>query len=174
MNEFSPDGTMEACASSPRPQQPLTSAARSDGVPVRRILLAEDNRINQVVAIKVLERLGYQIDGVANGHEALHALAAVSYDLVLMDCQMPGMDGFTATRALRNGHAGELNIQVPVLAMTAFGLAGDRERCLDSGMNGYLAKPLCVTELKLALRQWIEDGVCRHGAAKLLLNSDAP
>ncbi|MDP9481674.1 MAG: response regulator, partial [Chloroflexota bacterium] len=118
-----------------------------------RILLAEDNAVNQRIAVKMLEKMGCRVDVAINGRRALDALETTHYDLVLMDCQMPEMDGFEATRALRSregdGH------RTPIVAMTANAMAGDRERCLDAGMDGYLAKPVRPDELTAAVSQWL-------------------
>ena len=107
-----------------------------------RLLLVEDNSINQRVALAMLARLGYRADAVANGREAVTALCSVPYDLVLMDCQMPEMDGYEATRAVRASGSPVLNPAIPIIAMTANAMQGDRERCLESGMNDYLTKPI--------------------------------
>ena len=119
--------------------------------------LAEDNRVNQMVAVAVLKKLGYQVDIAANGLEALAALRARPYDLVLMDCQMPEMDGFEATAAVRASAPAELNTQVPIVALTAHAMKGDRERCLAAGMDDYLAKPLQIDEVKAVLRRWLGE-----------------
>ena len=124
-----------------------------------RILLAEDNRVNQMVAVAVLKKLGYQVDVAANGLEALAALRARPYDLVLMDCQMPEMDGFEATHAIRTAAPETLNPIVPIVALTAHAMKGDRERCLAAGMDDYLAKPLQIAEVAAALRRWLGGGV---------------
>jgi PAS domain S-box-containing protein len=107
-----------------------------------RLLLVEDNSINQRVALAILNRLGYRADAVANGLEAVSTLSRTPYDLVFMDCQMPEMDGYEATRAIRGPGSKALNPAIPVIAMTANAMKGDRERCLASGMNDYLTKPI--------------------------------
>ena len=115
----------------------------------------EDNQINQMVALKILRKQGYRADAVANGVEAIQALQTVPYDLVLMDCQMPEMDGFEATERIRKGEAGEKNAVIPIVAMTAHAMKGDRERCLASGMNDYLAKPVQPALLGATIAKWI-------------------
>jgi signal transduction histidine kinase/DNA-binding response OmpR family regulator len=112
-----------------------------------RLLLVEDNSINQRVALAILARLGYRADAVANGREAVTALCRVPYDLVLMDCQMPEMDGYEATRAVRANGSPVLNPAIPIIAMTANAMQGDRERCLESGMDDYLTKPIGTKSL---------------------------
>ncbi len=121
----------------------------------QRILLAEDNPTNQKVGLLILNRLGFQADAVANGAEAVAALHQFPYDLVLMDCQMPEMDGYDATTAIRKGAAGVKNRGVPIIALTADALPADRERCLAVGMNDYLAKPVRTPALAAALAHWL-------------------
>lgn len=106
----------------------------------RRILLAEDNLINQKVAVRLFERLGYRVDVAASGLEAVEALRRVDYGLVFMDCQMPHMDGFQATMAIRTGESGGRH--TPIVAMTGNAMQGDRERCLAAGMDDYVTKPI--------------------------------
>ena len=118
-----------------------------------RILLAEDNITNQKMAMKILENLGYLADVVANGREAVKALELVPYDLVFMDVQMPEMDGFQATARIRDETSLVRNHQIPVIAMTAHSLEGDRERCLDAGMDGYISKPVNAAALAEALEK---------------------
>ena len=118
-----------------------------------KILLAEDNKVNQRVAIAILRRLGYPVDAVENGKEALAAIQKAHYDVVLMDCQMPEMDGYEATREIRRLPAPACNI--PVIALTANAMVGDRERCLDAGMDGYIPKPVNAKSVAEAIERWI-------------------
>jgi signal transduction histidine kinase/CheY-like chemotaxis protein len=115
-----------------------------------QILLAEDNRINQTVAIRTLEKMGHSVVLATDGREALSLLKAERFDLVLMDIQMPEMDGLTATREIRNGEK-RTGSHIPIIAMTAHNMSGDRERCLESGMDGYVAKPIKFQELAEAI-----------------------
>jgi signal transduction histidine kinase/DNA-binding response OmpR family regulator len=132
---------------------PLTRAKTTNGG--RRILVAEDNITNQLVAIKILEKLGYRVDVAANGLEAVAAVKSMYYDLVLMDCQMPEMDGFEATRRIRFGDAGQARRSTPIIAMTARAMQGDREKCLGAGMDDYLAKPINTAALIDTLDKWL-------------------
>ena len=113
-----------------------------------RILVAEDNIVNQKIALRILDKkLGYHADLVANGKEALESLKSLDYDLVLMDCQMPEMDGYEATRAIRDNSSSVRNPGIPIIAMTANAMKGDREKCIEVGMDDYIAKPINVKEL---------------------------
>lgn len=118
-----------------------------------RILAAEDNQINQLVIRRLVERLGYEIDIAESGQEAVAAAAAGGYALVLMDCQMPDMDGFEATAAIR-ALPGPVS-RIPVIAVTAHATQGDRERCLAAGMDDYLPKPILLDELAQTLGRWL-------------------
>lgn len=120
-----------------------------------RILLAEDNVINQKVAQSILGKLGCKADVVANGVEAVRALEMINYDLVLMDCQMPDMDGFEATAMIRDPESKVLNHKIVVIAMTANAMKGDRENCIEAGMDDYLTKPVKKDELANMLEKWV-------------------
>lgn len=120
-----------------------------------RVLLAEDNPINQMVALRTLQRWGCAVKCVGSGPEALEAARADRYDIILMDMQMPGMDGLEATRAIRR-HEAEVGGHVPVVALTANVMPADRERCLKAGMDDYLSKPLRPDELRACLAKWVD------------------
>ncbi len=122
-----------------------------------RVLLAEDNPINQQVAVYMLQKLGYQVKAVENGQEVLAALAEGDYSVILMDCQMPVMDGFTATRTLRHREALHGLPRLPIIALTASTMQGDRERCLAAGMDDFLSKPFKREQLSAILKRWLVD-----------------
>ena len=123
----------------------------------RRILLAEDNPVNSLVAKAILEKMGYRTDVAANGIEVLQALANCSYDLIFMDVQMPEMDGFQATKEVRELEINRDGHPIPIVAMTAHAMDGDRERCLASGMDDYLSKPVSKEELQKILNKWLHQ-----------------
>jgi CheY-like chemotaxis protein/HPt (histidine-containing phosphotransfer) domain-containing protein len=120
-----------------------------------RILVAEDNAVNQKVALRILEKMGYRADAVANGLEAIDVLAEIPYDLVLMDVQMPEMDGYNAARIIRDPSSQVRDHDVPVVAMTAHAMKGDREKCLEAGMDDYVPKPVQPQELARVIEEWL-------------------
>ncbi len=139
-------------------QEPEAKKQAINESAVKRILLVEDNKVNQQVAGFMLKKLGYEFDLAENGLQALDKLSELEgqYDLVLMDCQMPEMDGFEATESIRSGKGGEQNKAIPVIALTANAMEGDKQKCLDSGMNEYLSKPIQVDKLKGMFEQFIK------------------
>ncbi|MBA3002358.1 MAG: response regulator [Desulfurivibrio sp.] len=131
-------------------------AAQGEGVLAGHVLLVEDNKVNQMVASKMLTGMGLTVDVAENGEKGLAALAETHYDLVLMDCQMPVLDGYGATKAFRDQEPpGEKRL--PIIAMTANALEGDRQKCLDAGMDDYLAKPVKKELLRKLLGEWLPD-----------------
>jgi CheY-like chemotaxis protein len=128
-----------------------------------KVLVVEDNSLNQLVAEGLLSRLGYEALSVVNGVEALDAVASFHYSAILMDCHMPVMDGFTATEEIRRRQSN--GSRIPIIAMTAGALAEDRERCLAVGMDDYISKPVDLKALEAVLSRWIRVGPpTRNGA----------
>ena len=121
-----------------------------------RVLVADDNETNQMVAVQMLRRLDCHAEVAANGQEVVEALKKIPFDAVLMDCQMPVMDGYAATRVIREGEATGGGRRVPIIAMTANAMRGDREKCLEAGMDDYLAKPVKLQDLAQALKRSIK------------------
>ena len=144
--------TPVAAATAPRATRPsIHTLCRGRG----RILLVEDNPTNQQVALAILEKMGLEVEVANHGVQALQALATQPYDLVLMDVQMPEMDGFEATQRIRQAGSAVLNRRIPIVAMTAHAMQGDRERCLAAGMNDYVYKPVSPQALARALDRWL-------------------
>ncbi len=141
-----------------KPNQPANSQGSADSIspsswalrPMARILLAEDNMINQKVALRMLAKFGYQADTVANGNEVLEAIKRMPYDIIFMDCQMPDLDGYETTKRIRLTGGRPIHI----IAMTANAMEGDREKCLDAGMNDYISKPVKALDIQAALNRW--------------------
>ncbi len=137
------------------------SANVMHGIPIDerrrfRILLVEDSQVNQLVLLSMLQKEGYNTDVVQNGSEALQTMGEVWYDLVLMDCQMPEMDGYEATKLIRHGKNVK-NPKVPIIAITANAMKGDREKCLQAGMDDYMAKPIRKSEVTAVLERFLGD-----------------
>ncbi|MFO0707410.1 MAG: response regulator [Nitrospira sp.] len=161
------------------PGPPLvTRHTLADHAARKAVLVVEDNAVNQRLAVRMLEKLGYRPDVVNNGQEALEALVEGRYDAVLMDCQMPIMDGFDATAAIRrNEQAGTKYSEgghLPVIAVTANAMAGDRERCLAAGMDAYLAKPIKLDDVRALLDRWIRNQPHRDAGPVSAVGSGKP
>ncbi len=141
-----------------RAQAPNTVITRHTVREARRcavkILLVEDNIINQKVVISILKKNGFSADIAVHGAEAVEALRSRDYDIVLMDCQMPVMDGYTATRKIRDPETGAKNPQIPIIALTAHAMKGDRERCLECGMDDYMSKPFTPDAVIEMIDKW--------------------
>jgi CheY-like chemotaxis protein/HPt (histidine-containing phosphotransfer) domain-containing protein len=144
-------------------ETPSVSAAPISG----HVLLVEDNAVNRQVAQRLLTLIGISFELAENGKEAVDALAARPFDAVLMDCQMPVMDGYTATRIARQNEAAQPGKHIAIIAMTANAMAGDREKCLKAGMDDYLSKPLNRALLEQTLRKWLPAGARTRTAAPI-------
>jgi signal transduction histidine kinase/ligand-binding sensor domain-containing protein/DNA-binding response OmpR family regulator len=142
--------TLESASSIPIEESTMKEVVREIK---GHILIAEDNIVNQKVTKKQVEKLGYRIDVVANGLEVLEAINRISYDLILMDCHMPEMDGYDATSEIRRSEGSKRHI--PIVAMTANAMYGEREKCIEVGMDDYLTKPVKQVELEATLKKWI-------------------
>jgi signal transduction histidine kinase/ligand-binding sensor domain-containing protein/ActR/RegA family two-component response regulator len=149
------------------PSTTLPSSSLENEQPLQ-ILLVEDNSINQTLALRLLQKRGHHVALAANGKEALQQIAQASFDLVLMDLQMPEMDGMQATRTIRESER-ESGAHLPIVAMTAYAMQGDQDRCLAAGMDGYISKPINVREL-LAVVQ----NISQKGRASLGLSNSSP
>ena len=130
----------------------------------RRLLIVEDNSVNQRLAMALLRRAGYESMACGNGREALELTARMSFDLILMDCQMPIMDGFEATERIREREC-RTGTRTPIVAMTANAMQGDRERCLEAGMDDYLTKPVVPKKLYEVLAHWLDSSRTGEDAA---------
>jgi PAS domain S-box-containing protein len=131
---------------------PLGTIQTGSGERVRHVLLVEDNRVNQRLGVRTLEKLGCHADVAANGREAVEMVRKSSYDLILMDCRMPEMDGYAATREIRSEETA--GIRVPIIALTAHAVGGAREECLEAGMDDFVSKPVAPGELERVLHRW--------------------
>jgi CheY-like chemotaxis protein len=147
-------------------QSPLITPAVVQKTTPLRILLAEDNPVNQVVATRLLEKRGHKVVGVGNGREAVAAAENQNFDLALVDLQMPEMDGLQAVGLIRQHEEGTGRRRLPIIALTAHAMRGDRERCLAAGMDGYITKPINRTELFSAIDSVLQS--CQPAGASLL------
>ena len=148
---------------------PLSSTVTADiSLIGAEVLLVEDNPVNQMVAQKLLGVLGCQVRTASNGEQALEAMTKGGIDLVLMDCQMPVLDGYSATRRWREREFDTGAARLPIIAMTANAMAGDRQRCLDAGMDDYLSKPVSREELRACLQRWFRAGAATSAPSAAL------
>jgi two-component system, sensor histidine kinase and response regulator len=144
---------------SQNPDLPANPASEGEVIP--HILVAEDNPVNRKLAVALLTKFGYQVTCKENGKEAMQAMAAGGYDLVLMDCQMPEMDGYTATRLWRQKETRSDASRLPIVAMTAHAMAGDREKVIAAGMDDYVTKPIHRETLRSVLQHWLNQAPIR-------------
>lgn len=149
-----------ASSAVPAPSPPEPAPRPQTLVPRGRVLIVEDNPVNQLVAKRALRGLGYSADVVSGGLDAVEACTRDRFSLILMDCQMPGMDGYEAAREIRRREAtartaADAAGRVPIVAMTANAIDGDQERCLAAGMDDYLSKPVRLASLAATLERWI-------------------
>jgi CheY-like chemotaxis protein len=154
------------------PDQPRDDKAKLKKRSKMKLLVAEDNAVNQKVATRILKKLGFASDVVANGKEAIEALDRTRYDVVLMDCQMPEMDGFEATRVIR-GRERSSGEHLTIIAMTANAMAGDREQCLEAGMDDYIAKPVSPKALDEIITKWTSEKARRSEPLERPLDREA-
>ena len=147
---------------------PVCDARRYAPPPAMRgnILLVEDNLINQQVALGILQIQGYSVTVVNNGREALDAHAQGAFDLILMDCHMPEMDGFEATREIRERERASIGKRVPIVALTANAMAQDREDCLNAGMDDHLSKPFSMLTMQDMLDRWMPQAASAQSAGR--------
>ncbi|MGV8959997.1 MAG: ATP-binding protein [Stenotrophomonas sp.] len=158
------DAALEIPAITPEPAATGTTGPVTAPLTGARLLLVEDNPVNLLVAQKLLAVVGCHADTATNGEIALAKMAQQPYELVLMDCQMPVLDGYAATRRWRETEARLGSTRIPIIAMTANAMAGDRQRCLDAGMDDYLSKPVSREELQACLQRWRTNAVSVHSA----------
>lgn len=167
------------------PSQPLPSATAPDangaGHPSARILVAEDSPVNREVAVGMLELLGYQVEMAENGRQAMELAARSHFDLALMDCQMPEMDGLTATGEIRRHEASSGQQRLTIIALTANAMQGDREQCLAAGMDDYLTKPYTQVQLQTIVQKWLDRKAPGQNSTPVLgqetanqVNGDSP
>ncbi|HEY5313724.1 MAG TPA: response regulator, partial [Pirellulales bacterium] len=150
-------------------------ATPDDGEAVRslQVLLADDNPVNQMTGATMLQKLGHAVEVANNGHEAIERIGAQKFDIVFMDVQMPEMDGLTATREIRKSeHA--MGKHIPIVAMTAHAMKGDRERCIEVGMDGYISKPIEAAQLYRAIETYVPRTVAAAPPSKVQDDRSSP
>ena len=153
-SELGTGSTFHFTLALPPASMPVLQAAPVPAAQPLRILVAEDNAVNQRVVMALLARLGHAATVVPDGRAALNTVQCAPFDLILMDCQMPEMDGYQATRAIREFEAGMRRASTPIIAITAHAMSGDRDKCLEAGMDDYLSKPIGVQQLAEMLDRW--------------------
>jgi CheY-like chemotaxis protein len=131
-----------------------TVACAAPSMPVRRVLLAEDNPVNRELATEMLTFLGFDVDSAEDGREAVAAFGRRTYDLILMDCEMPGLDGYEATRQIRAVETTSNRKKSPIVALTGYTTAEDRDKCLEAGMDDFLGKPFTLNEIREMTGKW--------------------
>ena len=149
---------------------PVESTVPATTVISASVLLVEDNVVNRLVASQMLERIGCRVDVACDGLEALEIVARRDFDLVLMDCEMPGMDGYETTRRMRASDVG--NPDIPVVALTGNAISGERDKCLEAGMNDFLTKPVTIAQLAAMVRRWTARG--RRSARRVIRGRRPP
>lgn len=180
----SPDETLRALVLPPEPKPPVAPTLASAMIPEPlpspvahardvRILLVEDNPVNLLVAQKLLGVLGFEADTATDGEAALSSMESTRYDMVFMDCQMPVLDGYAATRRWRAMETESGGRPIPIVAMTANAMAGDRERCLAAGMDDYLSKPVAREQLDACLQRWLPRQALLPGPSTGAPSADA-
>jgi signal transduction histidine kinase/CheY-like chemotaxis protein len=178
LGDYLPDDSAGATSATagglPTAADTAAPAAAQEPARPMRVLLVEDNPVNLMVGQRLLSVLGTHCDSATNGEAALLRMSASRYDLVLMDCQMPVMDGYTATRRWREHEAATGGRRLPIVAMTANAMAGDRQKCLDAGMDDYLAKPVTRGELERCLFHWYQISSQHPAAAEPAAAASAP
>jgi len=144
-------------ASAPGPASILRASLRPPAAFQGRLLLVDDNELNALLASKLLEAMGFEVIVAGNGVQALDAFEGGTFDIVLMDCQMPVMDGYEATKRIREFEQSRRATRTPVIAITAYAMAGDREKCLACGMDDHLGKPYALNDLRPKLTRWLRS-----------------
>jgi len=149
------ENLLTKCLTTTPKTQLVVEGTETGAAEVPTILVVEDNAINMEVACEMIQNIGYSSDRAVNGHQALEEVRARSYDLVFMDCQMPGMDGYEVTSRIRTWEENSGGRRIPIVAVTAHAMTGDRERCLAAGMDDYMTKPIELHRLADMIAKWL-------------------